>query len=167
MQTRWKKGLAALLCVAVLGGGGYMWYAHEQRIQAEASQTLTLSGNVDVREVSVAFRQSDRIAEILADEGDTVQAGQVLARLDDHELQLQRAKADAQVRAQQNTVDKLHNGTRQEEIAQAQAQYEAAQLAYVLSQYELRAPADGVIRSRLLQPGDMASPSAPIQDAKV
>ncbi|MCI7330878.1 MAG: HlyD family efflux transporter periplasmic adaptor subunit [Selenomonadaceae bacterium] len=216
-----------------------MWYAHEQRIQAEASQTLTLSGNVDVREVSVAFRQSDRIAEILAAEGDTVQAGQVLARLDDHELQLQRAKADAQVRAQQSTVDKLHNGTRQEEIAQAQAQYDAAQaaaenargvysryqqiytsiegiseqqldnarhdyeaksasaaaaqqtlaqalngaraediaageaaleadkdeaarLAYVLSQYELRAPADGVIRSRLLQPGDMASPSAPV-----
>ena len=32
----------------------------------------------------------------------------------------------------------------------------------MLSQYELRAPADGVIRSRLLQPGDMASPSAPV-----
>ena len=239
MQVSGKKGAIALALVAVLGLGGYAWHAHEQSVQAEAAHTLTLSGNVDVREVSMAFRQSDRIAEVLVDEGDTVQAGQVLARLDDHELQLQLQREGAQVLAQQSAVDKLHNGTRQEEIDQARAQYEAAReaaenargvysryqqiysdvegiskqqldnakhdyhaktataaaaqhaltmalrgtrvediaageatlqtnqdeqarLSYILSQYELRAPADGVIRSRLLQPGDMASPSAPV-----
>ena len=58
-------------------------------------------------------------------------------------------------------------GARAEDIAADEAtlqanQDEQARLSYILSQYELRAPADGVIRSRLLQPGDMASPSAPV-----
>lgn len=63
-----KKKLAALIggIVVVCGLGGYGY----QKYQAQkAARQLTLYGNVDVREVAVAFRQSDRIAEELVEEG--------------------------------------------------------------------------------------------------
>ena len=54
-------------------------------------------------------------------------------------------------------------GPRQEDIAQAEAQLQVSQsqlalLKHQLSLYELKAPIDAVVRSRLLEPGDMASP---------
>ncbi|MBQ9479124.1 MAG: HlyD family efflux transporter periplasmic adaptor subunit, partial [Selenomonadaceae bacterium] len=39
---------------------------------------------------------------------------------------------------------------------------EPARLEFLLTQYELRSPTDGVIRSRLLEAGDMASASTPV-----
>jgi len=44
-------------------------------------------------------------------------------------LELSIAKMQADIRSQQSTVEKLHNGTRSEEIAQAQQNYEQAQAA--------------------------------------
>ena len=54
-------------------------------------------------------------------------------------------------------------GPRVEEIAQAEAKLESlrqelARQEYLLKETELIAPSDGVIRSRLLEVGDMASP---------
>ncbi len=62
------------MVVCGLGGYGYQKYQDQK-----AARQLTLYGNVDVREVAVAFRQSDRIAEELVEEGDKVTKGQVLA----------------------------------------------------------------------------------------
>ena len=57
-------------------------------------------------------------------------------------------------------------GPRSEDIAAAEAQLQSLQedlkiAEYHLSQATLIAPQDGIIRSRLLEPGDMASPSKP------
>jgi HlyD family secretion protein len=58
-------------------------------------------------------------------------------------------------------------GPRDEEVAGAEAQLEAskAQLAVLqhqISQGELKAPADAIVRSRLLEPGDMVTPQRPV-----
>ena len=231
-----KKKAVLFLAACLLGLAAYLYHAF---CQQDNQEELVLQGNVDVREVSLAFRQSDRILEMLAEEGDRVQKGQVLARLDTRELKLQLQRLNAEIAAQQSTVDKLHNGTRPEEIRQAEGNLRQAQAAaehaagvyqrkrdiytsiagisqqeldnayhdmeakqatmsvaeaalqeakagprqediagaeaglqalrneqlryiYLLSQYELQAPDDGVIRSRLLEAGDMASPSKPV-----
>lgn len=57
-------------------------------------------------------------------------------------------------------------GPRREDVAQAEAQLKAdeAQLALLTQQLkdaELRAPLDAVVRARLVEPGDMASPQKP------
>ena len=118
-NMRNRKGLV-LIIVLLLGVGGWFYHQHLQTMEMTAAHELKLSGNVDVREISLAFRQSDRIAELLADAGDTVKQGQVLARLDTHELQLARNEAAAKLAAQQSSVDKLYHGSRSEEIQQAQ-----------------------------------------------
>jgi len=231
-----KKYIVGLVIIgALLGGGGYTYYS---QVYAPAHAVLSIAGNVDVREVSLAFRASDRIDQVLVNEGDSVKAGQVLAKLDATELTLKINKLKSQIAAQQATVNKLVNGSRSEDIAaaqnaaeqaraslnlaqssysrksglyqegviselefdQEQSNYDAAQAKlsqaeaelqklvngsraedvaqaeatlqslkdelasqeYVLSQYNLVAPSDGIIRSRLLEVGDMASPQKPV-----
>src|ERR1700733_7860541 len=77
---------------------------------------LVFYGNVDLRQVELAFNNSERIAEVLVQEGDRVRRGQILARLDTGRLKPQAVAAEAEVQAQQAVVQKLHRGNRPEEI---------------------------------------------------
>jgi HlyD family secretion protein len=225
--------VAVLLMIAAAAGAAY-WYMRP----AEQTQQLVLYGNIDLRQVDLAFNGNERIAAVLVQEGDVVHKGQVLAKMDTSRLQPQFEQAKAQVAAQKAVVQRMHNGSRPEEIAQARAnlasakadaenarllynrektlfekasatqqdvdnskaatdvadakvdvnqkalelavagprvediaQAEAqlranqAQLALArqqLADATLVAPTDGVIRSRLMEPGDMASPQRPV-----
>ena len=99
---------------------------------------LVLYGNVDLRQVDLAFNNSERIAEVLVQEGAKVARGQVLARLDTSRLKPQAATAAAVVEAQQAVVDKLHRGSRPQEIAQAQANVASARADQVNAQQQWR-----------------------------
>jgi len=131
-----KTLLIALPALAVLlSGAGFGWSAlHRHREVTE----LTLFGNVDLRQVELAFNNSDRIAEVNAQEGDRVHAGQVLARLDSERLRPQVDEATAQLEAQRQVVERLRHGNRPEEIAQARANVQSAQAdaARAQQQYE-------------------------------
>jgi HlyD family secretion protein len=63
---------------------------------------------------------------LLVQEGDKVTRGQILARLDTRWLKPQVATAKAEVGSQQAMVQELHDGSRPEEIAQAQANVASA-----------------------------------------
>jgi HlyD family secretion protein len=105
--------LAALLALA-----GYLWRQHGAK---DPNAAFSLSGNVDVHQVELAFRVSGRISAVKVQEGDKVSAGQELAELDPIPFQsdVDSSKADvAQVRAQ---FDKTRRGFRVEEVAQARA----------------------------------------------
>lgn len=90
---------------------------------------LTLHGNVDIRQVELAFNASGRIAEILVREGDPVKQGQLLATLDTERLKLSKNQAEAQREAQRQVVARYLAGSRPEEIRQARAQRDAAKVA--------------------------------------
>lgn len=82
---------------------------------------MTLYGNVDIRQVDLAFNAEGRIVEMKAEEGDTVEAGQVLARLDDDFYRHAVALAEGRRDAQQAALEKLEAGSRPEEIERARA----------------------------------------------
>ena len=124
-----KKIIAVLLVLVLAAVAVFAYRAQQQAREQAAAKVLTLSGNVDVREVTLAFRESDRIKELRAEEGDTVRAGDVLGRLDTEELSIQLRKTQAQIAAQESAVAKLKNGTRSEEIAQARENLRAARAA--------------------------------------
>lgn len=81
-----------------------------------------------------------------------------------------RASADRALRDEaKRTLDMLLAGTRAEEIEVARAtlkqtQSQLADAQRALDNCTLYAPADGVIRSRLKEPGDMVGASAPIYE---
>jgi HlyD family secretion protein len=110
------------LLVAIGGAAGAWWWLNRAE---RAPRPLALYGNVDLRQVQLAFNNSERISAVLAQEGDRVRRGQVLARLDQSRLEPQVAQATAQVAAQRHVVERLHHGSRPEEVAQARAQVAA------------------------------------------
>lgn len=216
-----------------------------RRLRADRGQ-LVLYGNVDLRQIELSFNDSDRIAAVLVEEGERVRPGQVVARLDTGRLAPAMAEAAASAAARAAEVERLHHGSRPEEVAQAQAnvalaradaanaelqwrradslsrrttgqaisrqdldsaragldmararlaaaekardlavagprsedvaageaELRAAQarlelLRRELADAELRAPAEAIVRSRLLEPGEMASPQRPVLDLAV
>jgi HlyD family secretion protein len=111
-----KRLVPIAVAVAVLLGLLW-WVTHRHTTRSE----IVLYGNVDLRQVDLAFNNSERIAAVLVQEGDRVQSGQVLARLDVSRLAPQLAQAEATTAAQREAVLRLHNGSRPQEIAQARA----------------------------------------------
>lgn len=224
--------LVVLLAVA---GSAWWWRDHSE---VGTPNRLVLYGNVDIREVDLAFNGAERIERMLVEEGERVEVGQLLATLATGRLQARVDQAAAQVAAQQHTVAALEAGTRAEEINRVRAELELAQaqnreaqrsLARIrdlarrqlaspqqvdaaesaaesaaarvkaaqaaldlalagprpediaaahaglraleaqlalarreLADGELHASSDGVIRNRILEPGDMASPQQPV-----
>ncbi len=122
-----KKKVIRLVIILILlaGVGSGLWYLLVQD-QKEGKNELVLYGNVDIRQVDVAFNDSERIAEIRVREGEPVKKGQLLAVLETVRLQHDVDRAASQVAAQRDEVAKLEAGTRVEEIDRARADVEAA-----------------------------------------
>ena len=120
-----KKLIPLVLVIIVAGFGTYRWWL--SRSEEAAGDRITLYGNVDIREVKLAFTESDRIDSILVQEGDRVARDQVLARLHRARLQASRDEARAMVSAQAQVLARLEAGSRPEEIAKARADVAAAE----------------------------------------
>nr|WP_252894452.1 hypothetical protein [Veillonella denticariosi] len=68
MANNRKKCISIMIALLIiLGGAGY--YAYYQYEAYKAAHHIVLQGNVNLREVNVAFRGSDRISNLLVDEG--------------------------------------------------------------------------------------------------
>ncbi|HZV64226.1 MAG TPA: biotin/lipoyl-binding protein, partial [Telluria sp.] len=119
-----KKRIAAAVLVLTAVGAGIWWALRDRPV---ASDTLVLYGNVDVRQVALAFNASERIGKLLVQEGEHVRAGQLLGELDTRALALQLAQAQAQTRVREQALQRLQAGSRPEEVAQARATVAAAQ----------------------------------------
>lgn len=88
---------------------------------AKQDETLTLYGNVDIREVNLGFRVAGKLKSLLHDEGDTVKQGEALAQIDDEPYQNQVARAEARAQSLHERLNLLKNGNRPQQIAQAEA----------------------------------------------
>jgi HlyD family secretion protein len=118
-----KRVILILLILGALGGGIYAYRRHNP----VTSNVLTLFGNVDIRQVQLAFQDTGRIVRVLANEGDHVKAGQVLAELDPVRYSSAMARAEAQVALQREVLARLEAGSRPQEIAEVQARVRAAE----------------------------------------
>ncbi len=88
---------------------------------------VQIYGNVDLREVQLAFHATGRITNIFVEEGAKVQAGQLIAELDSDRYAETLDRAVAQAGAQERVVAELLAGSRPEEVQTARARVQAAQ----------------------------------------
>ncbi|HEB80638.1 MAG TPA: HlyD family efflux transporter periplasmic adaptor subunit [Chromatiales bacterium] len=123
MKPKARILLPVLLALAVVGGGAWWWRTDHGGASADR---LILYGNVDIRQVEVAFNDSERIVAMEVHEGDRVRAGQLLARLDTRRLKAAADEARARAAAQHQVVARLLAGSRPEEIRKARADVAAA-----------------------------------------
>ncbi len=90
--------------------------------------TVNATGNVEAnQQISLNFDSPGRVADVLVAEGESVTAGQVLARLDTKDLEFAVAQAEANVDAQAARLEQLQNPGSEEDIAAAEAQLASAQ----------------------------------------
>ncbi len=127
------KGIATVLIVAVLAAGGYMAWL---RLQPKTLGPSFASGNgrVEATELDIASKNAGRITEMLVNDGDFVDAGQVVARIDTDVLQAQLQQARAEEAEARNGVETALSvvGQHQSEVAAAEAvvsQREAEQVS--------------------------------------
>jgi HlyD family secretion protein len=105
----------------------------------EETAESRVSGHVEATEVQVSADVAGRILELRVNEGDRVAAGDLIARLDtrDTELQIRRARADREAAAAQLRL--LRAGSRKEDVRQAEAQTQAAEAEVAALDADLRA----------------------------
>ncbi len=137
--------LKAVIAVSVLAiaaaTGGWMYYRYES-----APKNLELYGNVDIRQVNLAFLLPERIKSILVEEGDFVKAGQPVAEQETDTLKIEIEQAKAAEQAAYQTYLALKNGSRPEDIAKAEAAVLVAQSRLHLAQKDFER-VDGIFKS--------------------
>jgi len=103
-------GLLIVVLLALAGCG-------DNRVE----ERIAASGFIEGEQVLIASEVGGRIAAVEVEEGDQVQEGQVLVRLDDALLQAQRMEAAAAVAAAEANLARVRAGTRPAERAAARA----------------------------------------------
>jgi len=122
--------LGVLLVIALC------WYF----LSTRQSNDLQLIGTVDANEVVVSSRIPGRIQTLTVDEGDTVQAGQLIATIQSDDLAAARTAAEATAASQRYTLQQARDTERQigrgtsSQVANAEAQLRAAQAALAQAQ---------------------------------
>lgn len=145
VKLRPPKWLLALLVLGLVAGGGYVAYSQittaqrqeaRRRIQTatveQVNLPVTVSANGTVqpeRSVNVSPKTSGKLKQLLVKEGDRVQEGQILAYMDDSNLQGQYTQAQGQLAQARANLQRVQAGNRAQDIAQAQAQVESDRAA--------------------------------------
>ncbi|MBI5017108.1 MAG: efflux RND transporter periplasmic adaptor subunit [Deltaproteobacteria bacterium] len=114
-----KKPLLLLPVVLVAAGTAVFLFLRSRN--AEDGSVLRVSGNIEATEAEVGFKIAGRVLERPVDEGQRVDRGQLLARLDSADLSQQVAAGRAAVAVAQAALAELVAGSRPEEITQASA----------------------------------------------
>ena len=115
----WQQGAQPQELVAALRGQPGSLLLALLGPRGQQAGALTASGYMEAEEVVLSFEAGGRIVELLVGEGDAVQAGQVVARLDPALLDAQIAQAEATVAVAAANLRLLQVGARPEEIARA------------------------------------------------
>ncbi|MEA3407737.1 MAG: efflux RND transporter periplasmic adaptor subunit [Chloroflexota bacterium] len=131
-----KRVLYILLVIAVIGGS-WLLYSHKRQaaeaqrpegIETVAVERGAIEGLVSTtgslkaeRSQRLTFSMAGRVAEVLAEKGDMVEADQVLARLDGSDLRLNLRQAEAALQLNEAQLSRTLKGASEEEIASAEA----------------------------------------------
>jgi len=120
-----KKKPVVVVVVLALAGGAFYYYRGRPKPPAET----VYYGNVDIRDVTLAFRVAGRVDRVLKHEGDPVAPGEVVATLDKTPYELALAQSRAAVEVANAQLKSVEAGARREDITQARAVLEERKAA--------------------------------------
>ncbi len=130
--SRWFIGL---LSAGIIVSSSTYWVINRQAspkidiaaltvpvVSADVTLRISASGKVvPVQTVNLSPKNSGLLAQLLVEQGDSVEQGQIIARMDDSNLQAQLSKARANLAQAQAQLAEARAGSRPEEIAQSRA----------------------------------------------
>ena len=132
-QRRRRMWLQVALALAVLaagaGGGRYWW----QQLHPLVPPSIVFgNGRLEADEINIDTKYAARIGEMLADEGDLVKAGQVVARMDTRDLQASLKKSEASVRQATRAIDEAKANVTQQQAQVLLAKQEFDRATYLV-----------------------------------
>jgi HlyD family secretion protein len=113
-----KRILLIVIIAVIIAGLLYTFFTRDKK---EGNNFIKISGNIETTEVDVGFKIPGRIVSRFFEEGDWVDQGKVLAKLDDEDLRNRLEVARATLMSAQARLSKLLAGSRPEEIREAEA----------------------------------------------
>jgi HlyD family secretion protein len=129
-RLNWRR---VVLAIAVFVGGcagGFYWWKHTR--SALPAGIVWSNGRLEADEIDIDTKFAGRIAEILADEGDMVKAGQTVARMDTRDLAASLKKSEAQVRQAQKAVEEAEANVAQQTAQALLAKQEMDRARYTV-----------------------------------
>lgn len=145
--SRW---LWAAVAVAAVAGG---WYLTERLAEPTLPPGIAQgNGRVEAVAIDISARTGGRIRDIVAQEGEAVSAGQILAHMDTQQLEAQLREARAQLQRGRIARDVAESG-----VTQAEAEHSAALAVVAQRQTELDAAERRLSRSEQLARTDAVS----------
>jgi HlyD family secretion protein len=141
LQNKWV--IRGAIAAAIIAAGIILWLLLRP---AELPKGIVSgNGRIEATEIDISAKAPGRIVDIVADEGDLVKAGQVVARMDVDVLNAQRAEAQAQLAQARTAVE-----TAQSQVVQRQSERAAALATVRQRQAELNAARKRLARSETL-----------------
>jgi HlyD family secretion protein len=121
-RSRWRAwALLGLVLVAAAGGGAYWRHMRQGGLPLGI---VSGAGRLEVDEIDIDTKFAGSVAELLAEEGDMVKAGQVVARMDTRDLEASLRMTEAQARGAQRSVDEARANVEQQKTQLTLAQQE-------------------------------------------
>ncbi|HYW67919.1 MAG TPA: HlyD family efflux transporter periplasmic adaptor subunit [Candidatus Dormibacteraeota bacterium] len=114
-----KRRLPVLILVAALIAAGAYFYPRLTN-KAKPENQLTLSGNIEAHESLVSFKIQGRIIDLPVEEGQWVEHGTLLARLDDADYRQKVRIDEANVNVRESNLALTLAGTREQEVKASQ-----------------------------------------------
>ncbi len=138
-KTFKNRLIIVIIFVAVAGTAGWLWLWNKGEGQPEA--IASGNGRIEATEVDIATKNKGRIAEILCHEGDFLQEGQVVARIDTKTLEAMHRQAEASVE-QARQAKKYAQALvqqRKSEVVVTKKDYERSQATYQSNKFAIAA----------------------------
>jgi HlyD family secretion protein len=122
-RARWRWRILAALAFLVIGAGAAAYWQYERQGGLPAG-IASGNGRIEADEIDIDTKFAGRIAEMLADEGDMVKAGQVVARMDTRDIEASLGKSQAQVQGAQRSLDEARANVEMQKTQVTLAQQE-------------------------------------------
>jgi HlyD family secretion protein len=119
-----KKLILIAIAIVAIGGGVFAWRIFSKPALPEGFAGV--NGRLEAKQVDIATKYPGRIKEVLADEGDTVDEGQVVATMDTEPLEAELRNSEAKIREAEDN----------RRTALAEVVVKRAELAYSGKQYK-------------------------------
>lgn len=110
-----KRRLPILILLAAAIAAGIYLYPRLTR-RTEPQNQLTLSGNIEAHQSLVSFKVQGRIVDLPVEEGQRVEPGTLLARLDDADYRQKVRIGEAMVNVRESNLALMLAGTREQEV---------------------------------------------------